>query len=254
MEVKIILDKLKELEKKEGIKILLAVESGSREWGFASEDSDYDIRCVHIRKKEDYLSLEEKKEQSDLMDGDLDIVSWDVRKFFKLFLNSNPTVSEWLSSKIVYLDVGFFGKFQKDLREIFKEGFSREKLEKHYLSLARQNYEKYINSTAEEVSLKKYVYILRALGCIEYIKNTNKLPPLNWKESCIYLPKKIQTKFARLVEIKKSSEKNKGKRDRELDIFISSKFEEEFLRDNEKFDKESIDKISKKSILRGFNF
>ena len=46
-----ILRRLKRFEKEKGVQILLAIESGSREWGFASDDSDYDVRCVHIRKK-----------------------------------------------------------------------------------------------------------------------------------------------------------------------------------------------------------
>jgi predicted nucleotidyltransferase len=39
-----ILEKLKQIEKEKGVTILFAVESGSRAWGFASPDSDYDIR------------------------------------------------------------------------------------------------------------------------------------------------------------------------------------------------------------------
>ena len=53
----IIKGKLLEIERKENIKILLAVESGSRAWGFPSPDSDYDVRFIYVRPKEEYLKL-----------------------------------------------------------------------------------------------------------------------------------------------------------------------------------------------------
>ena len=40
-------DKLNEIEEREEVRILHAVESGSRAWGFASPDSDYDVRFVY---------------------------------------------------------------------------------------------------------------------------------------------------------------------------------------------------------------
>ena len=54
----LILSKLKEIEKQYGVRILLAVESGSRAWGFESPDSDYDVRFIYVRKQSDYLRLE----------------------------------------------------------------------------------------------------------------------------------------------------------------------------------------------------
>lgn len=56
-----ILSKLDEIENRENVKILLAVESGSRAWGFASPDSDYDVRFIYVRPKEDYLRLEKTR-------------------------------------------------------------------------------------------------------------------------------------------------------------------------------------------------
>ena len=54
-----ILKELKKIEEKENVKIIMAIESGSRAWGFASPDSDYDVRFIYVRKMEDYLKLEE---------------------------------------------------------------------------------------------------------------------------------------------------------------------------------------------------
>ena len=53
-----ILKELQAIEEKENVKIIMAIESGSRAWGFASPDSDYDIRFIYVRKTEDYLKLE----------------------------------------------------------------------------------------------------------------------------------------------------------------------------------------------------
>ena len=41
-----IIEHINELEKEQGINILLAVESGSRAWGCPSPDSDYDVRII----------------------------------------------------------------------------------------------------------------------------------------------------------------------------------------------------------------
>lgn len=61
-------EKLDEIEKTEGVRILHAVESGSRAWGFASLDSDYDVRFVYVRSKEDYLRLDEPR----------DVIEWQL--------------------------------------------------------------------------------------------------------------------------------------------------------------------------------
>lgn len=74
-----ILSKLDEIENRENVKILLAVESGSRAWGFASPDSDYDVRFIYVRPKADYLRLEKNKDVIELpIESELDINGWDL--------------------------------------------------------------------------------------------------------------------------------------------------------------------------------
>lgn len=96
-----ILQKLKEIEKSKNVEILFAVESGSRAWGFASPDSDYDIRFIYKHKTEYYLSLWEKPDVIEFMtEDDLDGSGWDLRKAVKLLAKSNASLIEWLFSLI----------------------------------------------------------------------------------------------------------------------------------------------------------
>ncbi|KAA3615175.1 MAG: nucleotidyltransferase domain-containing protein [Planctomycetota bacterium] len=96
---------LSEIEATEGVKILFACESGSRAWGFASQDSDYDVRFLYLHPPEWYLSinLEAKRDviERPIVD-ELDVNGWDLRKALKLFRKSNPPLLEWLGSPIVY--------------------------------------------------------------------------------------------------------------------------------------------------------
>lgn len=91
----LIREKLEEIERREDCRILLAVESGSRAWGFASPDSDYDVRFIYVRPKESYLKLEPVRDVIELPINEvLDINGWDVNKALRLLHRSNPTVFE----------------------------------------------------------------------------------------------------------------------------------------------------------------
>src|SRR5262245_45585236 len=99
-----ITSRLMELCQQEGVKCLYAVESGSRAWGFASPDSDYDVRFVYIRPKDDYLKIDRPRGVIEYMgeDGLLDMAGWDTTKTLKLLKKSNPSAVEWLSSQEIY--------------------------------------------------------------------------------------------------------------------------------------------------------
>ena len=115
---------LRRIEEEESIKILLAVESGSRAWGFASPDSDYDVRFIYIRRMEDYLKLEKVRDVIELpMDDVLDMNGWDLQKTLRLLYKSNPTLFEWFSSPIVYQETEFADKF----RDLMIQYFSSKK-------------------------------------------------------------------------------------------------------------------------------
>lgn len=79
------------------MRFLIAVESGSRAWGFPSPDSDYDIRFIHIHPRDWYLSLQPGRDviERPIIDN-IDLNGWDLRKALGLLLKSNAVVSEWL--------------------------------------------------------------------------------------------------------------------------------------------------------------
>src|SRR5580693_1365673 len=98
-----ILAALRSIEAEAQVRVLLAIESGSRAWGFASPDSDYDVRFIYVRPKADYLKLEDTKDFIDWeLDETLDINGWDLSKALKLFHKSNATLFEWANSPVVY--------------------------------------------------------------------------------------------------------------------------------------------------------
>ncbi len=233
-----ILASLKKLEEKHNIRFIFAIESGSRAWGFASEDSDYDVRAIHCSSIDAYLGIKLIKPQIETMQGDIDIVSWDIKKFASLLLKSNPSISEWLESDQVYIN----SMYRKKFREIFKKYFSRHALKKHYISLARQNYEKYIRNK-DEVNLKKYVYVLRAIACVEYLKKYRNVPPLKYKKTTTYLPKYAQEFMEKIVIQKQASEKLKGAPNKKVNKLIETYFTKKIRKEEASFDKEEIEKL-----------
>jgi predicted nucleotidyltransferase len=98
-----ILDCLRGVEAEHGVHILYACESGSRGWGFASPDSDYDVRFVYVHRLDWYLTVDPGRDVIEKpISGELDVSGWDLRKALKLLHGSNPVLHEWLRSPIVY--------------------------------------------------------------------------------------------------------------------------------------------------------
>ena len=109
-----------------------------------------------MRPKEDYLRLERLRDVTEMpLDGVLDINGWDLQKTLRLLYRSNPTVFEWFSSPVVYMETPFADTFRK----VMQEYFSAKRSLYHYLSMAEGNYREYLKD--DEVKIKKYFYVLR---------------------------------------------------------------------------------------------
>lgn len=194
-------EQIRRIEESENIKILLAVESGSRAWGFASPDSDYDVRFVYIRRIEDYLRLDAVRDVIELpIDDVLDINGWDLQKTLRLLYKSNPTLFEWFSSPIVYQETEFADKF----RDLMMQYFSSKKALYHYISMAEGNYREYLKG--ELVRAKKYFYVLRPVLACRWILERGTPPPMLFSELIKEeLPVELINAVNQLLELKMNS-------------------------------------------------
>ena len=152
-----IIEELNKIENIENIKIIYAVESGSRAWGFAGTDSDYDVRFIYVRNEDFYLKLENTRDILEYPINDLlDISGCYISKTLKLAYNAKPSLYEWFQSPIIYKE----DYSVNELRNIFKEYFSVNKISRHYYHMAKNQDNNYIKNK-EEVNVKKYFYLLR---------------------------------------------------------------------------------------------
>jgi predicted nucleotidyltransferase len=166
------------IEEKYKVHILYAAEGGSRAWGFASPDSDYDVRFIYVQKEmRSYLSLNEPRDVIECkINEKLDINGWDLRKALRLLYKSNPALFEWGNSPIVYQECTDWQKIKKVLNNYFvsKAGVF------HYLSMAKGNYRDYLKT--DVVKTKKYLYVIRPILAAKYILRTNSVPPMTFTE------------------------------------------------------------------------
>lgn len=192
-------EKLDEIEKKEGVRILHAVESGSRAWGFASPDSDYDVRFVYARSEADYLRIDEPRDVIEWqLDEILDINGWDLKKALKQFARGNATLFEWSGSPIVYRTTEDWNRIQ----EVSRQYFSEKSAVYHYYGTANSTLQEYLSG--DMVRYKKYFYAIRPLLAAQYIEKYHEAPPVLFDELLkLELPQNLRAAIDELLEIKK---------------------------------------------------
>ena len=171
---------LETLEQVEGVVILLAVESGSRAWGFSSIDSDYDVRFIYVRRPEWYLSIDLEWQRDVIerpLENEIDLSGWDVRKVLKLFYKSNPPLLECLQCPIIYRE-SF--SLAARLRGLLPEFYSPSACFYHYLHMAKGNIREYLRG--DTVWRKKYFYVLRPLLAMRWIDQRRGPVPIEFQK------------------------------------------------------------------------
>lgn len=170
-----IIQHINQLEKEQGVTILLAVESGSRAWGCPSPDSDYDVRIIYKRPKSEYLDIDDKPDTINYFHGELlDINGWDIKKTLKLIRKSNATPFEWAQSPIIYKEVN---EFSSTILNLCKDYFQPRHTVNHYKGIAKNSY--LSNDLAGKIKLKKLFYVLRPLMAAKWIIKKSQIPPMD---------------------------------------------------------------------------
>ena len=216
-------DRLETIVRDEAVRILFAIESGSRAWGFPSPDSDYDVRFVYVRPLDWYLSIREGRDVIELpIEGDLDINGWDLKKALQLLLKPNPVLLEWLRSPIVYrADPAAVGK----LAALAERAAHLRPSTYHYLHLAESQYARMIEGR-DAVSLKKYFYVVRPAMALRFMRLHPDLPvPMDLAALMegADLPAAVSALIDELRARKaKTRELGKGPRIAEIDTFLQA--------------------------------
>jgi predicted nucleotidyltransferase len=199
-----ILRRLTEIESKYDVKILLAVESGSRAWGFASKDSDYDVRFVYVHRKEWYLTLVEGRDVIEELDSDgvMDFAGWDLKKALLLMGKGNCAFAEWLNSPIIYYkDEEFF----KSVSRLKEDYFRKVSAVNHYYHMAMNHDKRYLEKRGCE--MKRFMYHLRGLLAAKYAALYGAYPPVLFGDLVDKMVSDtyIKAEIADLVRLKQES-------------------------------------------------
>ena len=172
-------DALTQVEAERNVRVLYACESGSRAWGFASRDSDYDVRFLYVHTRDWYLSVEDGRDVVERpLTDDLDLSGWELRKALRLLRKSNPPLLEWLKSPVVYREDSVFVSEFFGLAAGF---YSPRRCFAHYLHMAAGNWRGYL-AGRDEVSLKKYLYVFRPLLACRWIERGLGQVPMLFRE------------------------------------------------------------------------
>jgi predicted nucleotidyltransferase len=242
--------KLTEIEKAYGIKILYSCESGSRAWGFPSPDSDYDVRFIYSRPIEEYLTVQTKKDHLSFpINDELDIYGWDISKVLQLITKSNTTPFEWLQSPVIYKEDK---TFREELWTLCQNYFCPRSNIHHYLGIARGAME---TIQGEDIKIKKLFYVLRPLLAALWCTEHDTIAPMSIFPLMDLLTDDLRKKVLSLIESKSTANEAYLIRiDQDIKTWIDRTFDycmEASLQLTKKdFDRKIADEFFRKTILK----
>jgi uncharacterized protein len=187
---------LQRFAQENGFRILYACETGSRGWGFASPDSDFDIRFIYVFPQERYLQLREPQEQISTIFEDsgevLDFNGWELRKTLRLLSGANASPYEWLQSPIIYDNIDNFRSSLWDIAGLYH---SPRSAIHHYLGICHNSLKSGIEG--DSINIKKYFYVLRPLLAAKWAADRRTVPHMQFAPLLAQIP--ADTAFRKAV-------------------------------------------------------
>ena len=151
--------------------LAFATVSGAHLYGFASADSDVDLRGVHLLPPGERLPKRRGKppgtvDRTEVIDGlEIDLVTHDAAKFFALMLRPNGYVLEQILSPLVALDTPALAELRELAAGCVTRGHAR-----HYLGFART--QRTLLAKHDPPRLKPLLYLYRVLLTGRYLMET----------------------------------------------------------------------------------
>jgi uncharacterized protein len=190
-------DWLKPIVAEQPYPLLFATISGAHLYGFPSPDSDYDLRGVHVLPLREIVGLKQPKDTLDVnevRDGiELDLVSYDVKKFIELLLKRSGNLLEYLLSPLVVHHTPALD----ELRAFAPACLTRHHIH-HYVGFGKNQWELFQKEAPRRV--KPLLYVYRGLLTGIYLMQTGQveanLVHLNDHYKLPYIPDLIARKLA----------------------------------------------------------
>ena len=201
-----ILSYLEDIEHQYNVRVLLAVESGSRARGLFSDESDWDVRFVYVNKLDWYLNVNEGRDViEEMFDDNIDMVGWELRKTLRLFQKSNPSLMEWLHSPVIYrADEDFLSR----MRAMEPVYFNPIKTMYHYESLYIKHDKRYLQDSTNP--LKRFLHYLRGILSCRWLEQHKTMPPVLFSElvKATVDDDSIRQKINVLIALKRQTKEN----------------------------------------------
>jgi uncharacterized protein len=247
-----ILATLTRVERDHDVSILYACESGSRGWGFASPDSDYEVRFLYVHRLDWYLRVHPGRDVIELPISTVyDVNGWELRKALGLLHKGNATLIEWLDSPVVYRrDPIFLRAMRRAARLTHQPVRSLH----HYMHMSRKNYREHLRG--DRVRLKKYLYVLRPLLAALWIEQGRGVAPMRFQDlvAATITDRALRTAIDQLIAVKRRAlESEYGDPIPEINAYVDrelTRLEHSVIPTRDDIDYTVLNRLLRSTILR----